>query len=288
MVASSDLIKTGFTGIDEIIGGFKPGSFNVVEGRPEGELYVFLLDIIQNALSEEYSVLYASLGRIVYDPSIQKRLSQILSANQGIFVKAREIEQSKKIHKEWENAIALNEVFSSSLTVIDADPSYYGRLSNLIAAITAWIGCHDGICIIDYPSLLIFEEENECMSNTWWFDLKKRLAEVFSSIVKETGVCVIVFDTAPRSFDVKWQMGSRFEDYRRYAERGPWFSYCDTQTLFLHLRKDSQYDFRGIRALTLNWNRNDKARVAVVKNSFGATGETILDYKYEDGIPYFL
>lgn len=31
MVASGDLIKTGFTEIDEIIGGFRLGSFNVVE-----------------------------------------------------------------------------------------------------------------------------------------------------------------------------------------------------------------------------------------------------------------
>lgn len=291
MVASSDLIKTGFTGIDEIIGGFRPSSFNVVEGRLDSEKYVFLLDIIQNILNEGYSVLFISLDRIVYDPSIQKRLPQMLSANQGVFIKAREIEQSKKIHKGWKNAIALNEVFSPSLTVIDADPFYYGRLSNSIAAISTWASCHNGICVIECPGLLTFEKGERCEALDWHVQ-RNIIARTLSFTAKETETCIIAFDNATRSFDVKGRMGSCFEDYRQYAEqRGSWFSYCDTQMFFLHLRKDhlSPDAWWGLNGVgSLNWNRNDKARVVIVKNSFGATGETILDYKYEDGVSYFL
>ncbi len=291
MVASGDLIKTGFMGIDEIIGGFRPGSFNVVEGRLDSEKQVFLLDVIQNILNEGYSVLFISLDLIVYDPSIQKRLSQMLSAHQGVFIKARETERSKKIHKEWENAIALNEVFSSSLTVIDADPSCYGLLSNSTTAITAWAGCHNGICVINSPELLILEKGEECGALGWRVQ-RNTIARALNFTAKETGACIVVFDNATRSFDVKERIGSRFEDYRQYAEQwDPWFSCCDTQLFFLHLRKDhmSPDAWWGLQGIgSLNWNRDDKARVVVVKNSFGAPGETILDYEYGDGIPYFL
>lgn len=291
MVASGDLIKTGFTGIDEIIGGFRPGSFNVVEGRLDSEKYVFLLDIIQNILNEGYSVLFISLDFIVYDPSIQKRLSQMLSANQGVFIKAKERIRSYSKSTDWKNVIALSEVFSSSLTVIDADPSYYGRLSNSIAAITTWASCHNGICVIECPGLLTFEKGGRCEALDWHVQ-RNIIARTLSFTAKETETCIIAFDNATRSFDVKGRMGSCFEDYRQYAEqRGFWFSYCDTQMFFLHLRKDhlSPDAWWGLNGVgSLNWNRNDKARVVVVKNSFGATGETILDYKYEDGVSYFL
>jgi replicative DNA helicase len=259
----NDIFKTGFQELDKAIGGFLPGEFIVIGGRPAMGKTTFLVDVSLN-ISKTVPLLFVTLD--FSDELLTTRFIAALSE-----IPAQQLLQKKLNAAEWERIDATEQKFSTrQLFVLDSR-------NNGITAIKAHCEKQireNGIKVIvaDYLQLI--------RSGQHW---RQRVDEVsfvsreLKNMAQEHNICVIVSSSLNRGVE------------NRYGEKQPQLSDLrdsgaieqDADKVIL-LHRPEYYriteDERGNKLTGI-------AEFIVAKNRNGATGTARLLFDAE--IPAF-
>jgi replicative DNA helicase len=261
----NDVFKTGFQELDKAIGGFLPGEFIVIGGRPAMGKTTFLVDVSLN-ISKTVPLLFVTLD--FSDELLTTRFIAALSE-----IPAQQLLQKNLNAAEWERIDATEKKFADrQLFVLDSR-------NNGITAIKAH--CEKQIrengvkvIVVDYLQLV--------RSNQHW---RQRVDEVsfasreLKNMAQEHNVCVIVSSSLNRSVENRYGMEGKHPQLSDLRDSGAIEQDAD-KVIFLY--RPEYYK------ITEDERGNDisgTVEFVVAKNRNGVTGDVRLLFDAE--IPKF-
>ncbi|MDR0748404.1 MAG: DnaB-like helicase C-terminal domain-containing protein [Tannerellaceae bacterium] len=260
-----DVFNSGFQQLDSVMGGFLPGEFIVVGGRPAMGKTTFLVDLSLN-ISKTVPLLFVSLDF----PGEQLANRFIASLSE---VPIRRIQQGTMSEAEWERIDAVEKAFAGRrLFVLD-------NRNNAISAIKAH--CEKQISengvkviVVDYLQLI-------SSSRRW----RQRVDEVslvsreLKNMAREHNVCVIASSSLNRGPEYRIGIEGKHPQLADLRESGAIEQDAD-KVIMVHRPEYYRIseDEKGNSLIGI-------AEFIVAKNRNGATGDVRL--LFEAGIPAF-
>ena len=267
--SQNGVIKTGFQDLDKLIGGFLPGEFIIIGGRPAMGKTSFLVDLSLN-ISENYPLFFETLE--LDDWQLTQRF---ISSHVEIPIRKIEQPQTLTLAECEQIDSKMKKIADSQLFILGVD------MNNAISFLKAH--CEKQIkengvkvIVIDYLQLVSWYQRKEDNKIDMSF-----VCQELKNIAKENNVCVIVSSQLKR--DLVKRIGN--EGKRpQLSDLGLRESDAIMQNadkvIFLHrpeyyeiYEDESGNDLTGI------------AEIIVAKNNNGVTGNSVL--RFDKEIPKF-
>ncbi|PKE18690.1 DnaB-like helicase C-terminal domain-containing protein [Macrococcoides caseolyticum] len=250
------LMKTGFTSIDNYIGGFKPGQLVIVGARPSVGKSAFALNLATQLEKNEYNVSFVSLE--MTDDEVVER---IISARTLIDLKKFENPDSLSEEELEKYIIALEGHYKSDLKVV-ADPTVTPADIRRLAS-TMQQESEKNVIVIDYLSL---------MSSDGRFKDRRLEVEDISRKLKvialEYKCTVIALSQLSRGVESRNDKRPMMSDLRETGGIEQ-----DADIVFM-LHRDDYYDRDSIDGVT----GISETECIIAKNRSGATGIATLNF----------
>jgi len=254
----NDIVKTGFRDLDNVIGGFLPGEFVVIGGRPAMGKTTFLVDLSLN-ISKTVPLLYITLE--LSDKQLTNRFIASLSE-----IPVYPTKQQTMTSAEWERINSIDREFADhQLFILDNRNNDISTLKMHCEKQIRENGVK--VIVIDYLQLAGSYQHRK------YRELEvSYVCRELKNIAKEHNVCVIVSSQLNRSVENRCGAEGKRPQLADLRESGAIEQNAD-KVILLH-----RPEYYGIREDCEGNTLDGIAEFIVAKNRNGVTGEVRLHF----------
>lgn len=257
----NERVLTGFKDYDKLLGGYAPGTLNLIAGRPAVGKTTFMLDIAKNVvLYQKKPFYYFSL--------------EMSSDQMALLFCSKLCEDLTLIERNVRNPSFLHDMDMESIKKIDNLPVYICAVPALsITQIAKIISDYvkDGIVFIDYLELIDFKEEDldnekrKIMRDPMkYFDeqtIRGMIIKKLKDIAVLNGIPIVVKSHLSRNVEIRMEKRAILDDLNINEDT---LDYLDTVTF---IYRDSCYvkEKASDKAELIIWKGKEKTDIVNVK-----------------------
>ena len=250
-------IMTGLTDYDRRMGGFAPGTLNIIAGRPAMGKTTLMLDIAKNVATDQKKPVY--IFTLDYDSEyFAKRIISRITENIGDIKLSYVDDTSDEISKNYkENLLKIKKcVGFFPVYVFDKPNITMTEIKKMVSA-----EVKDGIVFIDYLQLLSSDSEGGC-NDRGSLATNLIVLKELKALAKAAGAPIVVLSEVSRELELRKNKRPNLKDFG--VSYKAVIKYADTVTF---IYRDGYYDRQSSSDIAelLIWKKSGDSEVASVR-----------------------
>lgn len=250
---NSVYMKTGFTELDELIGGFELNSYVIIAARPSMGKTLMAVNIAENIAKDDKSILIFSLETTAMNLQYRK-----LARNS--IVKLNRLKEPKSLNPQEIDSVVAASNESKNLKIAIDDSEYLTTMDIRTKARRIKNKRGLDLIIIDYVQLIKATEGDNDISKLGYISRDLR------ALAKELNVCVLILSQLNRNIETRQDKTPLMSDLKQSG------SLEQDASMIIFIDRPHRYDENSDPKL---------ANIFVEKNKDGRTGKLKLTFEGE-------